>query len=83
MAQIDQNKINNEFSRAVNLYDAKELNSALRGFEKIIYEYDLNSKTTAAYFFIIKIFIEKKEYESAWKLITEFLEKYPSSQNIL
>jgi len=80
MAQIDQKKIDAEFSRAVNLYDARELNSALSGFEKIKNEYDLNSKTTAAYFFIIKIFIEKQEYESAWKLITEFLENYPLSK---
>jgi branched-chain amino acid transport system substrate-binding protein len=80
LAQVDQNKIDAEFSRAVNLYDAREFNSALSGFEKIINEYDLNSKTTAASFFTIKILIEKQEYERAWKLITEFLENYPSSK---
>ena len=32
LAQVDQNKIDAEFSRAVNLYDAKEFNSALSGF---------------------------------------------------
>jgi len=80
VAQIDQEKIDVEFSRAVNLYDAREFISALSGFEKIINEYDLNSKTTAAYFFTIKILIEKNEYEGAWKLITEFLENYPSSK---
>jgi branched-chain amino acid transport system substrate-binding protein len=80
VAQVDQEKIDAEFSRAVNLYDVREFNSALSSFEKIINEYDLNSKTTAAYFFTIKILIEKKEYESAWKLITEFLENYPSSK---
>ncbi len=80
VAQIDQKKIDAEFSRAVNLYDAREFISALSGFEKIINEYDLNSKTTAAYFFTIKILIEKNEYEGAWKLITEFLENYPSSK---
>ena len=80
LAQVDQKKIDAEFLRAVNLYDARELNSALSGFEKIINEYDLNSKTTVAYFFTIKILMEKQEYESAWKLITEFLEKFPSSK---
>ncbi len=80
VAQIDQKKIDAEFSRAVNLYDAREFISALSGFKKIINEYDLNSKTTAAYFFTIKILIEKNEYEGAWKLITEFLENYPSSK---
>jgi branched-chain amino acid transport system substrate-binding protein len=80
IAQVDQEKIDDEFSRAVYLYDAIELNSALSGFEKIINRYQLNSKTTAAYFFTIKILIEKHEYESAWKLITEFLENYPSSK---
>ena len=80
MAQIDQKKIDAEFSRAVNLYDAREFISALSGFKKIINEYDLNSKTTAAYFFTIKILIEKNEYEGAWKLITEFLENYPLSK---
>jgi branched-chain amino acid transport system substrate-binding protein len=80
LAQVDQNKIDAEFSRAVNLYDAREFNSALSGFQRIIDEYDLNSKTTAAYFFTIKILIDKNEYESAWKLITEFLENFPSSK---
>lgn len=80
LAQVNQKKIDTEFSRAVKLYDAREFISALSGFEKIINEYDLNSKTTAAYFFTIKILIEKKEYEGAWKLITEFLENYPSSK---
>ncbi len=80
LAQVNQKKIDTEFSRAVKLYDAREFISALSGFEKIINEYDLNSKTTAAYFFTIKILIEKKEYECAWKLITEFLENYPSSK---
>lgn len=80
LAQVDQKKIDAEFTRAVKLYDAGEFNSALPGFEKIMNEYDLNSKTTAAYFFTIKILVEKKEYEGAWKLITEFLEKYPPSK---
>ena len=80
LAQVDQQKIDAEFSRAVELYNVREFNSALSGFEKIINEYDLNSKTTAAYFFTIKILIEKQEYEGAWNLITEFLENYPSSK---
>jgi branched-chain amino acid transport system substrate-binding protein len=81
-AQVDQNRINTEFDRAVKLYDAKEYNSALAGFEKIINSYLLNSKTTASYFFRIKILIEKKEYEGAWKLINEFIENYPSSKYV-
>ncbi len=67
LAQVDQEKIDAEFSRAVKLYNVREFNSALSGFEKIINEYDLNSKTTAAYFFTIKILIEKQEYEDAWE----------------
>ena len=80
LAQVNQKRIDAEFSRAVYLYEAREFNSALSGFEKIINEYELNLKTTAAYFFTIKILIEKSEYESAWKLIPEFLENYPSSK---
>ncbi len=64
LAQVDQEKIDAEFSRAVELYNVREFNFALSGFEKIINEYDLNSKTTAAYFFTIKILIEKQEYEN-------------------
>jgi hypothetical protein len=71
LAQVDQQKIDAEFSRAVELYNVTEYDSAFSGFGKIINEYDLNSKTTAAYFFTIKILIEKNEYESAEKLITE------------
>ena len=80
LAQVNQKRIDAEFSRAVYLYEAREFNSALSGFEKIINEYELNLKTTAAYFFTIKILIEKSEYESAGKLIAEFLENYPSSK---
>ena len=54
-SNVDPRKIDSEFTRAVELYDAKRYNSALFRFEKIINDYHLNTKTSAAYFFKIKI----------------------------
>jgi branched-chain amino acid transport system substrate-binding protein len=82
IAQVDQKKIDEEFSRAVQYYDAEEFVSALFGFDKIINNYDLNSKTSVSYFFKIKILIEKDDYNEARKLIFSYIENYPNSKYV-
>ena len=64
-SSVDKREIDSEFTRAVELYNAQRYNSALFRFEKIINGYDLNSKTSAAYFFKIKILIENEEFGDA------------------
>ncbi|MCG6960991.1 hypothetical protein LJE82_13980, partial [bacterium BMS3Abin03] len=78
--RVNQTKINEEFNNAVNLYKAHQLDESLLAFDNIINSYDLNTKTTASYFFKIKILIEKKQYEEATRLISDFMEKFPTSE---
>ena len=80
--RVNQTKINEEFNNAVNLYKAHQLDESLLAFDNIINSYDLNTKTTASYFFKIKILIEKKQYEEATRLISDFMEKFPTSEYI-
>ena len=77
---VDQRKIDSEFKRAVELFDTQQYDDALLGFEKIINEYEVNSKTTASYFFKIKILIEEKHYAEASSAISFFIENYPNSK---
>jgi branched-chain amino acid transport system substrate-binding protein len=77
---IDQRVIDAEFAHAVEMYDAKRYNSALFRFEKIITGYDLNSKTSAANFFKIKILIENEEYGDANYFCSQFIETFPNSK---
>ena len=80
--RVNQTKINEEFNNAVNLYKAHQLDESLLAFDNIINSYDLNTKTTASYFFKIKILIEKKQYEEATRLISDFMERFPTSEYI-
>ena len=80
--RIDQAQINKEFDDALSLYNAGMLDQSLLGFEKIIKVYKLNTKTTASYFFRIKILVDKHQYEEASKLILKFIEDYPTSKYI-
>ena len=75
-----QRKINSEFLNSVHYYETESYDKALIGFDDIINNYPLNSKTTAAYLFRIKILIEQKEFERAKDLINYFIETYPSSR---
>ena len=78
--RIDQEKINREFDNAVNLYNSQMIDEALLDFRKIISSYELNTKTTASYFFSIKILVEKQQYEEASRMILTFSNNYPNSK---
>ena len=77
-----QQKVNDDFNEAVQLFNEGQPNSALLRFERIIDNYSLNSKTTAAYFFKIKILISEHHYEEADNTISMFIENFPSSKYI-
>lgn len=80
--RLKQPRIDDDFNRALQLYNSGLLNSSLLGFERIISDYDFNPKTTAAYFFKIKILIAEKNYDEARETISNFIEKFPSSKYI-
>ncbi len=76
---LKEDEIKRQFNLAVNLYNANSYYQAQSIFNKIISDYELNSRTTASYFFSSKIYLEQERYDEAESLITKFLERYPSS----
>jgi len=76
---LKDDEIKRQFNLAVNLYSANSYYQAQSIFNKIINDYELNSRTTASYFFSSKIYLEQERYDEAESLITKFLELYPSS----
>ncbi|GMR24902.1 MAG: hypothetical protein BMS9Abin39_0172 [Ignavibacteria bacterium] len=79
---VNQFKVDSDFELAVQLYNSGQYEIALVRFEKIINDYDLNSKTSASYFFKIKILIDKKDYSEAKYTVSRFIEKFPASKYI-
>ncbi len=76
---LKDDEVKRQFNLAVNLYNAGSYYQAHSIFNKIIDDYELNSRTTASYFFSGKIYIEQERYDEAESLITKFLELHPSS----
>ena len=76
---LKDDEIKRQFNLAVNLYSANSYHQAQSIFNKIINDYELNSRTTASYFFSSKIYLEQERYDEAESLITKFLEFFPSS----
>jgi len=62
---VNQFKVDSDFELAVQLYNSGQYEIALVRFEKIINDYDLNSKTSASYFFEFKnlgiVFLRNKD----------------------
>lgn len=79
---VNQIDIDSDFNLAVELYNSGWYDIALVRFEKIIDDYDLNSKTSASYFFKIKILIDQNDYSEARYTISRFIEKFPASKYI-
>ena len=72
--------VNKEFSKAVSLFKAKNYDTALSLFQRVANYQQPNTKVTAAEFFIIKIYMMKKDYSQLDKSINSFLSKYSSSK---
>lgn len=69
-----------DFDNAVKLYKAKNLDNAIDLFYKVANNPKLNSRTTAAKFFVTKILLDKKKYSEFEKSASEFLSRYPQSK---
>ena len=76
---LKDDEIKEQFNFAVELYNANSYYQAHSIFNKIINEYDFNSRTTVSYFFSSKIYLGQERFDEAESLITKFIELYPSS----
>jgi branched-chain amino acid transport system substrate-binding protein len=77
-----QEEINNQFNKAVSLFDAGNYDDALQIFNKLIIDYKLNSKTTASEFFKVNIYFEQKQLNQFKYSAEQFLKAYPGSNYI-
>ena len=74
--------IDNEFKLAVSSYQSADYKEALSIFNKIAVQLPYNPKTTAAYVFIGKTYLQMGDFNSAKQYLQDFLRKYPSSEYI-
>ncbi len=74
-----QTDIDNQFKLAVDLYKSGEYSDALPIFQKIAVRAPYNSKTTIAYLFTGKTYLQMNDPGSAKKFLQDFLEKFPTS----
>jgi branched-chain amino acid transport system substrate-binding protein len=79
---VTEEEINNKFNNAVALFNAGKYDEALTGFNKIIFDYKYNSKTTASEFFKAKIYFELKQNNQFKYTAEQFLEAYPNSNYV-
>lgn len=78
-AQTDS-EIDKQFDRAVNLYQSGDYTKALLIFKKIAIQLPYNQKTTAAYIFIGKTYMQTNDFPSARRYLQDFLDNYPDSK---
>ncbi len=74
------NNIDNQFNLAISLYQSGDYSSALPIFRKIGLELPFNQKSTIAYLFIGKSYLELNDLNTSRMYLRNFLEKYPSSK---
>ena len=77
-----QKNIDNQFKRAISLYQSGDYIDALPVFQKIAEELPFNSKTTIAYLFAGKSYLQMNELDSAKAALKDFVEKYPQSEYV-
>jgi branched-chain amino acid transport system substrate-binding protein len=75
-------EIDKLFEIALANYEAKQFNTALVNFNRIITDFSYNSKTTVSEFFKAKIFLEQNQLSDFKKTADGFVEKYPNSRYI-
>lgn len=72
--------VNKDFEQAVKLYNAKNYETALGVFQRVIKTPQPNSKVTASAYFISKIYLNTKKYNELEKYSYKFLSDYPNSK---
>lgn len=79
-SQVDQNLINSKFNTAVKLFKKGDYSTALKTFEWIINDNDLNSKTTVSYLFKAKSELRLNKFKSSNTTLSKLLQYYPDSK---
>jgi len=79
-SQVDQNLINSKFNTAVKLFEKGDYSTALKTFEWIINDNDLNSKTTVSYLFKAKSELRLNKFKSSNTTLSKLLQYYPDSK---
>jgi branched-chain amino acid transport system substrate-binding protein len=77
-----EQEIKKQFEIALNQFNSGDFNQAITSFNKIITDYDYNSKTTISEFFKSKTLLQLKQLEEFKTVADRFLEKYPDSRYI-
>jgi len=76
---IKDNQTDSQFKQAITLFESSKFNDALKIFDNLSDDKNLNSKTTAAHLFKGKTQLELKRFGEAKNTLHSFIEKYPSS----
>jgi len=76
---VSEDEINRHFDNALSLFNSGKYDEALSGFNKILTDYQYNSKTTVAEFFKAKIHLELKQLNQFKSAADQFVELYPGS----
>jgi len=76
---IKDNQTDSQFKQAITLFESSKFNDALKIFDNLSDDKNLNSKTTAAHLFKGKTQLELKRFSEAKNTLHSFIEKYPSS----
>jgi branched-chain amino acid transport system substrate-binding protein len=72
--------VKNQFDLAIDLYKSGDFKDALKGFNKIATQLPYNTKTSIAYLFLGKTYIQLNDFNSAKQYLQDFLEKFPASE---
>ena len=74
--------MDHEFKSAVDLYRSGHYSDALPVFRKIAVELPFNQKTTIAYLFTAKSYLQMNDLDSAKNYLRSFLEKFRGSEDV-
>ena len=77
-----QGNVDHEFKSAVDLYRSGHYSDALPVFRKIAVELPFNQKTTIAYLFTAKSYLQMNDLDSAKNYLRSFLEKFRGSEYV-
>lgn len=77
---VNEESINIKFNLALNLFDNKEYQKAIKNFEEIVFNLPFNSKTTISHYLVAKAFYENGNSLQAEKNLNSFLVEYPNSK---
>jgi branched-chain amino acid transport system substrate-binding protein len=78
-ANTQTDKFDNDFNKAVQLYNSKDFEQALNIFNKITNNINFNSKTTISLLFKGKCLLHLDSLKEAETVLLKFIELYPTS----